>query len=54
MQPKTELEIEMAKVLQGSKFNQTNDTEYTEAELEIIQAMDAKEASIDSVQLNID
>ncbi len=43
LQPRTALEVEMEKVLQGSKHNLTNQVEYTEAELEIIRAMSIKE-----------
>uniref|UniRef100_A0A183FG56 U3 small nucleolar RNA-associated protein 11 n=1 Tax=Heligmosomoides polygyrus TaxID=6339 RepID=A0A183FG56_HELPZ len=43
-QPKTDFEKKMMNMWNGSKNNMTNDTVYTEAELEIIKAMDLKEA----------
>ncbi|KAK6040361.1 peptidase, T1 family [Cooperia oncophora] len=42
--PKTDFEKKMMEMWNGSKNNLTNDTVYTEAELEIIRAMDVKEA----------
>ncbi|KAK6016786.1 RNA polymerase K / subunit [Ostertagia ostertagi] len=42
--PKTDFEKKMMEMWNGSKNNMTNDTVYTEAELEIIRAMDVKEA----------
>ncbi|KAJ1364929.1 hypothetical protein KIN20_025126 [Parelaphostrongylus tenuis] len=42
--PKTEFEKKMFTMWNGSKNNMTNDTVYTEAELEVIRAMDIKEA----------
>ncbi|RCN50339.1 Utp14 protein [Ancylostoma caninum] len=42
--PKTEFEKKMMEMWNGSKNNMTNDTVYTEAEMEIIRAMDVKEA----------
>ncbi|KAE9414054.1 hypothetical protein Angca_006731, partial [Angiostrongylus cantonensis] len=42
--PRTEFEKKMFNMWSGSKNNMTNDTVYTEAELEIIRAMDIKEA----------
>ncbi|WKX90581.1 hypothetical protein Q1695_009432 [Nippostrongylus brasiliensis] len=42
--PKTDFEKKMMNMWSGSKNNMTNDTVYTEAELEIIRAMDFKEA----------
>ncbi|PIO62698.1 hypothetical protein TELCIR_15728, partial [Teladorsagia circumcincta] len=44
LQPKTDFEKKMMEMWNGSKNNMTNDTVYTEAELEIIRAMDVKEA----------
>ncbi|VDL82408.1 unnamed protein product [Nippostrongylus brasiliensis] len=41
--PKTDFEKKMMNMWSGSKNNMTNDTVYTEAELEIIRAMDVKE-----------
>lgn len=45
-QPKTEMEKEMAAVLNNSKHNLKNDTVYTQAELEIIKAMNLKEVCL--------
>ncbi|CAJ0592778.1 unnamed protein product [Cylicocyclus nassatus] len=42
--PKTDFEKKMMEMWNGSKNNMTNDTVYTEAEMEIIKAMDVKEA----------
>ncbi|EYC33193.1 hypothetical protein Y032_0002g658 [Ancylostoma ceylanicum] len=42
--PKTDFEKKMMEMWNGSKNNMTNDTVYTEAEMEIIRAMDVKEA----------
>ncbi|KAK6727829.1 hypothetical protein RB195_005476 [Necator americanus] len=42
--PKTDFEKKMMEMWTGSKNNMTNDTVYTEAEMEIIRAMDVKEA----------
>ncbi|XGW19655.1 hypothetical protein V3C99_003470 [Haemonchus contortus] len=42
--PKTDFEKKMMEMWNGSKNNMTNDTVYTKAELEIIRAMDVKEA----------
>ncbi|PAV83650.1 hypothetical protein WR25_21674 [Diploscapter pachys] len=42
--PRTEMEKEIAQILNSSKNNLTNDDVYTEAELEIIRAMNLKEA----------
>ncbi|KAE9556278.1 hypothetical protein FO519_000461 [Halicephalobus sp. NKZ332] len=49
--PRTEFEKQMAEILGKSKNNLTNDTEYTEAEMEILKAMSLKEAKEKTAQL---
>jgi len=49
--PRTEFEKQMAEILGKSKNNLTNDTEYTEAEMEILKAMSLKEAKERTAQL---
>uniref|UniRef100_A0A1I8ED54 Utp14 protein n=1 Tax=Wuchereria bancrofti TaxID=6293 RepID=A0A1I8ED54_WUCBA len=49
--PRTPLEIELAKLLKTSKNNLRDGEEYTEAELELIRAMNLKEAKAKWVQL---
>lgn len=49
IQPKTDFEKKMMEMWSGSKNNMTNDTIYTEAEMEIIRAMDVKEVLLTTV-----
>ena len=51
IQPRTEMEKEIAQILNSSKNNLTNDDVYTEAELEIIRAMNLKEVGFSKIIL---